>query len=191
MLSTVDDVAVAADVRLPPPIVGFVGNLSDRIDLAVLEAIAIRGHSLLLVGPRRLGFGGDRFDTLVARPNVQWIGERPYEQIPSYLRAVDVGITPYAVSDFNAASSPLKTLEYLAAGRASVATGLPGVVGLGVAEIVTADTPAAFADAVEDAFAVPRSAELVARRRAAVSRYSWSTRADEILTVLGLGGSTT
>ena len=40
-------------------------------------------------------------------------------------RAIDVGLTPYAQSAFNEASFPLKTLEYLAAGRPAVVSDLP------------------------------------------------------------------
>ena len=42
-------------VRLPPPVAGFIGRLNARTDLALLEAIAARGRSLLLVGPRDPG----------------------------------------------------------------------------------------------------------------------------------------
>ena len=50
---------------------------------------------------------------------------RQFQELPSYLRVIDVGLTPYSQSDFNRASFPLKTLEYLAAGRPVVASDLP------------------------------------------------------------------
>ncbi|WP_448631433.1 glycosyltransferase [Cellulomonas soli] len=121
----VDDAPPAPDVHLPGPVAGFVGHLSDRIDVGVLEAVADTGASLLLVGPVQPGFATDRLARLVARENVQATGRRPFEELPGYLRRIDVGLTPYADTAFNRASFPLKTLEYLAAGRPVVTTGLP------------------------------------------------------------------
>ena len=124
-----DEQAIPDDVHLPHPIAGLLGHLSDRISLDHLEAVADRSLSLVLVGPRQNHFGGARFDDLVRRPKVCWVGERQYEQVPAYLRLVDVGLTPYSSSPFNQASSPLKTIEYLAAGRGSVSTDLSGASG--------------------------------------------------------------
>jgi teichuronic acid biosynthesis glycosyltransferase TuaH len=112
---------------------------------------------LLLVGPRQDGYGGTRFDELVKRSNVCWVGERSYAQIPSYLRLIDVGLTPYASSLFNNASSPLTTLEYLAAGRGSVSTDLPGVRAFATDQVTIATTPESFADAVQRTMQVPRT----------------------------------
>ncbi|WP_175492656.1 glycosyltransferase [Methylocapsa palsarum] len=185
-LDGVDRAQPVQNVDLPKPIAGFLGNLSDRIDLSYLEAVAERGVSTLLVGPRRAQFGGDRFDRLVARPNVRWVGPQPYERMPSYLRLIDVGMTPYSPTEFNKSSSPLKTLEYLAAGRGSVATDLPGVRSLGTPLVAIETNPEAFADAVEATLAMDRTPELVAARRAAAAPHSWERKALRVADLLGL-----
>ena len=64
-------------VTLPPPVAGFIGRLNARIDLALLEAIAGRGRSLLLVGPQDPGCDQRRFAALAARPNVHWAAGSP------------------------------------------------------------------------------------------------------------------
>jgi teichuronic acid biosynthesis glycosyltransferase TuaH len=110
---------------LPRPLVGLVGQLTERIDLALLESIADAGFSLLLVGPHDPHWEPRRFAALAARDSVYYAGLVPAGAVPSYLAAIDVGITPYADTAFNRASFPLKTLEYLAAGRPAVATDLP------------------------------------------------------------------
>lgn len=181
--AAVDDVAPADDVHLPPPVAGFLGYLSPRIDLRLLRAVADRGVSLLLVGPVSAGL---EFDDLVARPNVQWLGQRPPSTMPSYLRVMDVGLTPYVHSDFNRASYPLKTLEYLAAGRPVVATSLPATRSLGTEHVTIADDPVEFADAVATAAALPKTPELLASRRAFARRHSWEARVAEIAPLLGV-----
>jgi len=185
-----DECAPAPDIDLPAPIAGFIGYMSERIDLALLEAVAQRGCSLLLVGPRQPTFDLDRMDSLLALPNVRWVGPKPFQQLPSYLRAIHVGLTPYADTAFNRASFPLKTLEYLASGRAAVATDLPAVRWLDTDLVAVASDPDAFGQAVVTALAQPRTPALAARRRQFASRHSWDARAVTFAKVLGLSGPT-
>jgi teichuronic acid biosynthesis glycosyltransferase TuaH len=110
---------------LPQPVVGLIGQLSDRIDLSVLNAIADAGFSLLIVGPLDPRWEQQRFKELVSRPGVYYAGSVPAEAVPSYLAAIDIGITPYRDTPFNRASFPLKTLEYLGAGVPVVSADIP------------------------------------------------------------------
>jgi teichuronic acid biosynthesis glycosyltransferase TuaH len=176
----VDTAPLPADVALPGPVAGFVGHINDRTDLDLLDAIADRGRSLLLVGPKEPAFEPRRFDSLVGRPNVQWVGAKPFHALPSYLRVIDVGLVPYRDSAFNRGSFPLKTLEYIAAGRAVVATDLPATRWLATDLVRIADGPAAFAAEVESAAADQRTAALLARRREFAARHSWQRRAADI-----------
>jgi teichuronic acid biosynthesis glycosyltransferase TuaH len=186
VFADVDRAPVPDDVSLPGPIAGFVGYVNDRIDLGLLEAVADTGSSLLIVGALGDGFASERFAALTRRPNVCWTGPRPYAQMPSYLRLIDVGLTPYVDNAFNRASFPLKTLEYLAAGRAVVATPLPATTWLGTDLVAMADTPERFADQVRVALANPGMDAIVARRRAFADQHSWDRRAAQIADLLGV-----
>lgn len=183
-----DEAPMPTDVDLEPPVAGFVGHLSDRIDIALLEAVAARGRPLLLVGPRQPTFELDRMESLLARPNVRWVGPKPFDTLPSYLRVIDVGLTPYADTAFNRASFPLKTLEYLAAGRAVVASDLPAARWLEdpAVALAPASAPEAYADAVEAALVTPRPPDVVAHRRALAARHSWAVRTADMARVLGV-----
>jgi teichuronic acid biosynthesis glycosyltransferase TuaH len=181
-----DTAPLPDDVTLPGPVAGFVGHLSDRIDLACLEAVAQRGISLLLVGPRQPTFELARMDALLSRPNVQWVGPKPFGELPRYLRVMDVCLTPYADSAFNRASYPLKTLEYLAAGRPVVATDLPAMRMLATDAVVLATDPLQYADAVAKRLADPGSEADAAERRAFGAANNWASRADAIAALLDL-----
>jgi len=182
----VDEAPLPADVSLPRPIAGFVGHLSERIDMGMLEAVAARGHSLLLVGPRQPTFEIAKMDALLQRPNVQWVGTKEFAELPSYLRVIDVGLTPYRQSQFNRASFPLKTLEYLAAGRPVVASDLPAHRWLETEHVSIAHDPVEFAaqsgarlaDGVRDGD--------VAERKALAARHSWAARTGQIAALIGL-----
>ena len=165
------------DVRLPAPIVGVSGQLSGRIDLELLEAVADRGHSLLLVGRRRDDLPARALDDLLARPNVQWLGMKPYAELPPYLGAMDVGLVPYGDTAFNRASFPLKTLEYLAAGLPVVASDLPAIRWFDTDLVRVAGDPGAFAAAVDEAIRVAGDPDEVARRKSFAAGHSWQRRA--------------
>ena len=122
----VDERAALPELKdLPQPVVGLIGQLSDRIDLSVLNAIADAGFSLLIVGPLDRRWEQQRFKELVNRSRVHYTGPVPAEAVPSYLAAIDIGITPYRDTPFNRASFPLKTLEYLGAGVPVVSSDIP------------------------------------------------------------------
>lgn len=191
MFATTDEAPLPGDVDLPRPIAGFIGHLSDRIDLSLLEAVAATGRSLLLVGPRQPTFAMERMGRLLALPNVRWVGPKPFEALPSYMRVIDVGLTPYAASAFNRASFPLKTLEYLAGGRGVVATDLPAVRWLDSPLITIASTPDDYAAGVLRALDEPRTPALVAERRELAGRHSWSARTAEFAAALGIDAAET
>jgi teichuronic acid biosynthesis glycosyltransferase TuaH len=185
-LATADAVPTPADASMPGPVAGFIGHLSDRIDLEMLAAVADLHVSLLLVGPRSPTFELAKLDALLARPNVRWVGPKRFEELPAYLGAIDVGLTPYRQSAFNHASFPLKTLEYLAAGRPAVVSDLPAHRWLATPHLTIADTPETFAERTLELLARPWRPEDAAARRAFGARHSWSARAREVAGLLGL-----
>jgi len=143
---------------------------------------------VLLVGPRDPGWLPDRWQSLVARPNVHHVGAVPFEELPRWLARIDVGLTPYTDTAFNRASFPLKTLEYLAAGRPLVGSDLPATRGLAEEslDVSVASTPGAFAARVREVAELPRDDAAMARRRAVANRHSWSARATRFTQLLAL-----
>ena len=148
-----------AAVALPPPIAGLVGRLSSRIDINLLDAVVEEGCSLLMVGPYDPNWEPSRFARLLAHPRVKWVGEVSFESLPKYLQPMDVGLTPYVDSEFNRASFPLKTLEYLAAGKPVVSTDLPSTRRLST-DLVTIADSARFGIEARIAASASRSMEM-------------------------------
>ncbi|GEK86261.1 glycosyltransferase [Microbacterium aerolatum] len=182
----IDDIEPAT-VGLARPIAGVVGQFNARTDLDYLRAVRDEGLSLLLVGPRWFTSQADdeAFDDLIADPGVRWIDQLPPDQLPPYLRAMDVGLTPYRDTVFNRRSFPLKTVEYLAAGVPVVTTEVASPEGLDERWVQTARTPGEFAAlAARVARAPIDSAEI--RRAAGV--HGWDARAIELQMWLGMRG---
>src|SRR5262249_44924368 len=121
------ELMVPADIAsVPRPIIGFVGWLTGHIDVPLLRRIAeaFPACSLVLVGPDRLTAGAD-LDALRRQPNVIFLGRKDHAAVPAYLSVFDVALMPYVPSGHVLAAYPAKLHEYLAAGRAIVATALP------------------------------------------------------------------
>src|SRR5919197_1498421 len=109
------------------PVVGFVGTLKTWHDVPTLiRAVAClretgRKARLLVVGdgPER-----SRLEELAVLEGLAgaavFVGQVPYEQVPAYLAAMAVAVAPYRADD-DFYFSPLKLVEYLAAGRPVVA----------------------------------------------------------------------
>jgi teichuronic acid biosynthesis glycosyltransferase TuaH len=177
----VDGASPAPEITLPDPIAGFIGHLSERIDLDVLERLAGSGASLLLIGPRQLTFDLNRMTALLAHDNVQWVGPQPFDRLPSFMKRISVGLTPYTDSDFNRGSDPLKTLEYLAAGRPVVVSDLPSARRIPSDLVEVASHPDAFADLTLAALAREPDPALSAKRREYARSHSWEARAADFL----------
>jgi teichuronic acid biosynthesis glycosyltransferase TuaH len=109
---------------LPRPRIGYLGLLSHFLDFELLEALrrARRGGTLVLVGP-----GDPATDApvraLAAREGVVVLGPRPYEEVPAWLQALDLGVIPFrAELPHVQGINPNKVYQYLAAGLPVVTT---------------------------------------------------------------------
>jgi teichuronic acid biosynthesis glycosyltransferase TuaH len=108
----------------PRPWIGYVGLLSHFLDFETLEALRRerRGGTLILIGPGSPATERE-IQALEAREGVARLGPRPYEDVPAYMQALDVGVIPFRAQDpYVQGINPNKTYQYLAAGRPVVTT---------------------------------------------------------------------
>jgi glycosyltransferase involved in cell wall biosynthesis len=180
--------ARAADPELAPqelrdlsrPVIGFAGNLtSAKVDFSLLRAMAAErpDWTLLLVGPARADAEG-ALASLTSLPNVRWLGWKPYEDLPRYVAAFDVGLCPYQANAYTRNVFPLKVYEYLAAGKPVIAAGTPTLAGL-APDVVLADGPESFVASVEAA--LRRSGAERKQRMALAARNTWDARTERLL----------
>jgi len=119
--------------------------------------------------------------------NAVFTGPVRHADVPLYLRAADAAVLPTRATDRHAAEflSPLKLFEYLAAGKAIVATSTPSVREVlddASASFVPPSDPAALAAALNALADVPAKREALEREavRLAAGR-SWTGRAARVL----------
>ena len=178
------------DVALAHPIAGVIGHLSPRIDASLLAAVADDGMSLLLVGPASPSVGLGGLDNVLARPNVAWVGPKTYEELPSYLHAMDVGLVPYVDDAFNRAKLPAEDTRVPRGRQAGRRDRPPRDPLLAADGISLASSPAEFAAAVHDAATAPGDPAAIASRRAVAADSSWDSRVAELARLLGLDTDT-
>jgi glycosyltransferase involved in cell wall biosynthesis len=168
--------------NLPRPIIGFAGGLARACDLPLLGRIAdaFPDASIVLIGPNALD---ENELAQFRRPNVHLLGSRPYIDLPGYVQHFDVGIIPYAISQWTVAVDPLKLLEYLAAGLPVVTTAIPEAYKY-ESHVAVAPTHEDFINAIRAALTVNRDA--VRERGQALAReHTWERRADTFLSLVG------
>lgn len=164
------------------PVFGYTGTVHpERVDVALVEAIAkqmTRG-SMVFVGPDHL----DQSDKtrLIATGRIRFVGAVAYEELPAYMRAIDVCVVPHRMTPFTESLNPIKLWEYLAAGKPIVATDVAGFRDYSHL-VRIARTSDEFIAAMQSAEAegLTRAEE----RRAVAREHSWQRRVDAIEAVI-------
>ncbi|MEZ9047736.1 MULTISPECIES: glycosyltransferase [Vibrio] len=107
------------------PIAGFYGSLSKWLDYEMIDHVAnaMPEWDFVFIGPNEL-------DTLMLPKlsNVHYLGPRPHHTLPSYSQHWDVSLLPFVDNEQIRACSPLKLMEYLAAGTPIITTPFPALV---------------------------------------------------------------
>lgn len=177
------DAAVQArrlQVGVPDPRLGFFGVIDERIDLALVDAIAAARPEwqLVMVGPVAPGVAARR----PVRPNIHWLGTQPYELLPHLMSGWDVCLMPFVLDDTTRYLSPTKTLEYIAGEKPVVSTAVPDVVALYGDLVRIAHGPRDFIDTCAALLAETpwQRHRRTGRLLATVFRSSWAHNADYV-----------
>jgi UDP-galactopyranose mutase len=111
---------------LPQPRLGFFGVIDERIDLQLLDKMARERPEwqLIMVGP----VTKIDPDELPRHPNLHYLGQQDYNQLPAFLASWDICLLPFANNESTRYISPTKTLEYMAAEKPIVSTPITDVV---------------------------------------------------------------
>jgi len=122
--------------------------------------------------------------------NIRVIGNRPYSEVPMYLKSADVLVLPNSgKSDISKLyTSPMKLFEYMASGVPIVASDLPSmreVLNTSNSTLVKSDSPSALSQGIKTVFDNTGSAGILAKQALHdVDIFSWESRIKKILSVI-------
>lgn len=120
---TSGQIAISPQLQnIPKPIIGYVGYLTSmRLNIELLHYIAKQKPqwSIVLVGPEDEDFGNSILHEI---DNIYFLGSKPANTLPSYVKGFSVAINPQIVNNWTIGNYPRKIDEYLAMGKPTVAT---------------------------------------------------------------------
>ena len=122
--------------------------IDERINMDLIDAMATAHPEwqIVMVGP----VVKIDPDGLPRQPNIHWLGQQSYDDLPSFICGWDVCLMPFALNEATRFISPTKMLEYMACGRPSVSTSIRDVVEPYGHVVSIADTPQAYVDRLRD-----------------------------------------
>jgi UDP-galactopyranose mutase len=172
------------------PRLGYYGVIDERMDLALLAALADARPewSIEILGPVVKIDPAD----LPQRANIHYLGGRDYEALPAHLARWDVALMPFAINESTRFISPTKTPEYLAGGRPVVSTAIADVARhYGNLEgVFIADTTEAFIEGCERALELARGPDdWLGEVDLKLAHLSWDTTFARMEALIGLASA--
>lgn len=171
-----DAITLPEDLQaIPTPRIGYVGSIHVfRVDIKLLIDLAKlrQDWSLVLIGSIEKKLKIKEY----LPSNLYFLGMRPYEDIPRYLKGLDVCLIPFLNNPAGRASNPLKLYEYLAAGRPVVSTPAPDLGDLRPF-VEVARNVEEFVSAILKLLPSSRDPKAQKERSMVAAQHSWEQRA--------------
>lgn len=175
---------IREQARFPHPRFGFFGVIDERMDLDILRHAAAErpDWTFVMVGP----VVKIERSRLPWAPNLRYMGQQPYHDLPGYLAGWDVCLMPFAKNDATRFISPTKVLEYMAADRPIVSTSIEDVAAPYGEIVFLGDGPAGFLEACDRALNQSEAdrAARRARARQVLAGTSWDETVDRMDAIL-------
>lgn len=167
--------------KISKPILGFSGTLEAKSDLNLLRRIALETPTWNLAF---IGLTENVPDLYKLRGlnNVHFLGLKPLNELPNYLRQFDVCLVPFRKTDELNSISPLKIFEYIAAGRPVVATNYPEIHELSNV-VYLSDSPDDFIKNIKRALS-EKNDKLGVKQKEFALKNTWENRARDLIKLI-------
>lgn len=179
--ATLPETPIPEDIRnIRHPILGYFGAVDERIDFGLIDHICKTRleWSVVFLGPLV-----QMERPPIKRPNFHHLGKKKYSDLPGYLKAFDVCLMPFVISELTLHISPTKTPEYLAGGKPVVSTPIPDVVSDYSDVVAIASEPDEFIKKIDECL-ISRQDDLHIRIREKAEAKSWGHIAEEMRKII-------
>ncbi len=167
---------------LKKPVIGHIGVLNNRIDIDLMMRLSEKfpEFSFVFIGPVMEVDSEykSKLDKLKQKPNIHFLGNKPENKLPEYMKPVDVCIIPYVKDDVTKyIKANSKFFQYASSGKPVVST--IGPVDYGDELCIHADNFDDFSHALIRALDMNKPVHLE-KRRDFIKQHTWSARVNEI-----------
>lgn len=164
------------------PVIGYVGALQHiRLNIELIKEVALQmpGHNFVLVGPEDDEFAASDLHNI---PNIYFLGSKPTDMMPAYIKSFDVCINPQIVNDITIGNYPRKIDEYLAMGKPVIAT---KTLAMDVFKDYTylCENAAEYVNSIQDAL-LNNTEQLQQQRIEFASSHTWENSVKKIYEVI-------
>lgn len=164
-------------------VVAFIGNIGPRMDLELMDQV-LKYHAdkdFVMIGPDNL----DEFNgpDIREHPNVYILGAKRLEELPAYLKYIEVTIIPFLKNELTRSIYPLKLHEQLAAGKPIVTTDFSEDVKAFADVTYLATSTEEFVKAIDVAFKEDNQARKTLRCKKSEGN-SWTDRVEQFWQLL-------
>jgi glycosyltransferase involved in cell wall biosynthesis/SAM-dependent methyltransferase len=170
--------------KLRGSIIGYVGNLSDRIDIELLKYIAIenKNWNIVLIGSVHSNRNTQVFE-LEAFENIHLLGVKPYDEALSYITHFDVAIIPHLNNKLTKHMNPLKLYVYFSAGVPIVSSEIANIEEFSES-ISVANNPQDFVKCIKQYLDNKNIVIDKSKRNSLLQKINWQSRVNKILDVV-------
>lgn len=165
------------------PIAGYVGSVYPWIDFTLLKRLcrALPNVRVVIIGKEHPDVR-PHLAALARFPNFLFLGPRPYETVPAYLRTFRAGLIPFLRNPLTEGVNPVKLYEYAASGIVPVTTDFSPDLGEFRHVASVCSTADEFIEAVRAS--LPSDERRTEALRVFARSHDWDTKAAQILALL-------
>src|SRR5699024_2448842 len=108
------------------PVIGYIGVIDERIDMELIQKTAeiMPEYNFVMIGPLHNIDESDKAEA----DNIHYLGVKDYSALLNYLKAFDFAMMPFSLNEHTKYINPIKTLEYMAAGKPIITTRINDIV---------------------------------------------------------------
>jgi glycosyltransferase involved in cell wall biosynthesis len=158
-------------------IAGYFGAIDERLNLELLMYITekLPYINFVFIGP----ILKINYTELFQKPNVKYIGEVDYSELPNYGSYFDICLIPFDINDLTKTMNPTKTLEYFAMGKPVLSTPLPDIINLFGDNVHIGKSKEEFAEILSKFKDMENPDKIIFRKNLAKTN-SWESKVDFI-----------
>lgn len=176
-------IAVPEDIiNLQSPVVGYYGIIDENINFKLLHEAALKLPNVSFV---MIGSLVDMEETdLPKESNIHYLGLKPYEELPNYLKAFDIAMLPFVLNDTTKDIKPTNTLEYMAAEKPIISTKIKDIADNYSICVSMIDTVDEFCEAITFLFDKTDRLSMELEYYKILKKASWDSTADKMKTII-------